>query len=70
MKTSKQSITLRIRGGLGNQLFQVLALEKLAEETLDAKKIHNNSHKRFSFPTQLNSKGKLYKLSISGNSTI
>ena len=33
MKTSKQSITLRIRGGLGNQLFQVLALEKLAEET-------------------------------------
>lgn len=33
MKTSKQSITLKIRGGLGNQLFQVLALEKLAEET-------------------------------------
>jgi hypothetical protein len=33
MRTSKRSITLRIRGGLGNQLFQVLALEKLAEKS-------------------------------------
>ena len=45
-------------------IFESADGKKIAEEILDAKKIRDNSYKRFYFPTQLDSKGKLYKLSI------
>jgi hypothetical protein len=55
MRTNNQSVKLILESAAG---------EKIAEENLDAKKIHDNSYKGFSFPVQLNSKGKLYKLTI------
>jgi len=60
MRTNNQPVKLILESAAG---------EKIAEENLDAKKIHDNSYKGFSFPVQLNSKGKLYKLTIISNSS-